>query len=354
MFTENKRPTLTLEQERWRGAYPAEFKDGAKLGFSGVAEGPRGEGRLSEGLSRLGAAAPKRMVGRLQRRLYGAGALMSDFADDIGRESKQLGGFRPTLYKWRNPSLISRRAFIGGSHLIRKFLSVTIATGGIGKSTLILADAVAMASGRKLHDADPNGLFRIWYWNGEDPREEIERRVAAIMKHYGVGAADIGDRLYFISGRDDGMEMIIASQTKHGTTIARPVEDALAEALIAGKFDVLMLDPFVATHRVSENDNMAIDAIAKTLGRIADEGELRDRACPPCPQDQRERNHRRGRTRSQLARLRGAIRPRPQPNERGRGRKSQDRGRTKRVLLSARTSARPTSPRPATRRHGTG
>ena len=31
-----------------------------------------------------------------------------------------------------------------------------------------------------------------------------------------------------------------------------------------------MIDPFVATHRVTENDNMAIDAIAKTLGRIAD------------------------------------------------------------------------------------
>jgi hypothetical protein len=179
-------------------------------------------------------------------------------------------GFKPTLYQWRDPALIPQRAFIGGRHLIRKFLSATVAPGGLGKSTLVLADAVAMASGRKLHGVNPNGLFRVWYWNGEDPHEEIERRVVATMTHYCVSAASIGDRLYFNSGRDEGMEIIIGSQTKNGTIIARPVEDALTEALIAGKFDVLMLDPFVATHRVSENDNMAIDAIAKTLGRIAD------------------------------------------------------------------------------------
>jgi AAA domain len=178
--------------------------------------------------------------------------------------------FNLTPYTWRDPASIPQRSFIGGRHLIRKFLSATISTGGVGKSTLVLADAVAMASGRKPHGANPNGQFKIWYWNGEDPKDEIERRVVAIMKHYSVSATDIGDRLCFTSGRDDGMEIIISRQTKNETTIAKPVEEALTEALIKGKFDVLMLDPFVATHRVSENDNMAIDAIAKTLGRIAD------------------------------------------------------------------------------------
>jgi hypothetical protein len=138
--------------------------------------------------------------------------------------------FKPTLYKWRDPKLIPQRAFIGGRHLIRKFLSATVARGGLGKSTLVLADAVAMASGRKLHSINPNGLFRVWYWNGEDPHEEIERRVVATMTHYCVSPEAIGDRLYFNSGRDEGMEMIIGSQNKNGTIIARPVEDALTES----------------------------------------------------------------------------------------------------------------------------
>jgi hypothetical protein len=36
-----------------------------------------------------------------------------------------------------------------------------------------------------------------------------------------------------------------------------------------GKFDAFILDPAVSVHRVSENDNMMIDAVAKTFGRIA-------------------------------------------------------------------------------------
>jgi hypothetical protein len=208
-----------------------------------------------------------------------------DFADEFeefkpnppppgGAGKSSSGGqkltFKPTLYQWRDPKLIPPRAFIGGRHLIRKFLSATVAPGGLGKSTLVLADAVALASGRKLHSANPNGRFKVWYWNGEDPKEEIERRIVAIMKYYEINPADLGDRLSFNSGRDEGMEVIIGAQSNRGITIARPVEDALIEALAAGKFDVLVLDPFVATHRVSENDNMAIDAVAKTFGRIAD------------------------------------------------------------------------------------
>jgi hypothetical protein len=44
-----ERPTLTPEQERRRVAYPAEFKDGAKVGFRGSAEGPRERGMYPRG-----------------------------------------------------------------------------------------------------------------------------------------------------------------------------------------------------------------------------------------------------------------------------------------------------------------
>jgi hypothetical protein len=51
-----------------RAMWPAEFLDGGKVGYFGKAEGER-EGRLSEGLPRLGAGAPQCMVPRLQRRM---------------------------------------------------------------------------------------------------------------------------------------------------------------------------------------------------------------------------------------------------------------------------------------------
>jgi hypothetical protein len=150
---------------------------------------------------------------------------------------------------------------------IRDFLSATVAPSGVGKSSLSIAECVAMACGRNIRGTQPAKLLRVWYWNGEDPQEEIERRAHAACLHFGIRAADLQGRLFLDSGRDT--EIIIAEQTSSGTRIARPVEDALVEALCSGKFDVLVLDPVVATHRVSENDNMAIDAVAKTIGRIA-------------------------------------------------------------------------------------
>ena len=47
--------------------------------------------------------------------------------------------------------------------------------------------------------------------------------------------------------------------------VAAPVADALKD----GGFDVLVVDPFVSAHRVTENDNMRLMRWSQTLGRIA-------------------------------------------------------------------------------------
>jgi hypothetical protein len=174
--------------------------------------------------------------------------------------------FEPTPFLYRDPSQIPRRQYVYGKHLIRGFVSVTTAPAGLGKSSLVLAEGVTMASGRDLLGVKPFRPLRVWYINLEDPREEVERRVTAICQHFGVTAAEVGNRLFF-DGRET--EIVLADQVKIGVRIAKPVEEALVSALLKAQIDVLALDPFVSTHRVAENDNMAIDAVAKTFARIA-------------------------------------------------------------------------------------
>ena len=193
--------------------------------------------------------------------------------------------------------------------------SATVAPGGIGKTSLTIVNVMAMVSGRNLIGDKPHRPMRVWYWNGEDPREEIERRIAATCIHYKIGPDDIGDRLFFDSGRDT--EIIIASQTKSGALIATPVENALTDALIDGKFDVLILDPFVSTHRVSENDNMAIDAVAKTFGRIAENANCAIELIHHVRKTNGERNHRGRWPRRQRHGRRRTISPRPQQHVEG-------------------------------------
>ena len=175
--------------------------------------------------------------------------------------------FTPTPFTWRDPSTFPRRQFVYGRHYARKFLSVTAAQTKVGKSSLGLVEAVAMATGQNLLDIEPVRPMQVWYWNGEDPLEELERRVLAICLHYGVDRRAVEKNLFLDSGRDT--EIIVATQTKTGAVIATPVEAALTAALIDGKFDAFILDPAVSVHRVSENDNMMIAAVAKTFGHIA-------------------------------------------------------------------------------------
>jgi hypothetical protein len=175
---------------------------------------------------------------------------------------------KATPYVWTDPTTIPPRAWLYGRHLARRYVSTTVAPGGVGKSSLAIVEALAMVTGRDLLGKMPTGKLRVWYWNGEDPLEEIERRIAAVCLHYKITPADIGGRLFINSGRDTAIK--IATEQKSGFSIAVPVVEEVTQTIIDNKIDVMIVDPFVSSHSVSENDNMKIDAVAKTWGAIAD------------------------------------------------------------------------------------
>ncbi|WP_271597110.1 AAA family ATPase [Bradyrhizobium sp. CCBAU 45384] len=167
----------------------------------------------------------------------------------------------------RDPSMIPKREWLYGNHLIRKFGSATIALGGVGKSSLETVEALALATQRSLLGITPRQRCRVWYW-GEDPIEELERRFAAACIHYNISNEDIEGYLFVNSGRD--CKIVIATQTRNGATIAEPVVDGLLATIRHHSIDVVIIDPFIKSHRVPENDNGAMDAVAETWIGIAD------------------------------------------------------------------------------------
>jgi hypothetical protein len=50
-----------------------------------------------------------------------------------------------------------------------------------------------------------------------------------------------------------------------------PIVEGLVAALKENKIDVLIVDPFVSCHRVAENDNGAIDVVAKKFSDVANQ-----------------------------------------------------------------------------------
>lgn len=176
-----------------------------------------------------------------------------------------LSTITPSLFCWRDPSSIAPREWLYGHHLIRKYVSATIAPGGVGKSTLTITDAVAMVTGKALLGVKPHAKLRVWLWNGEDPQDELERRIGAVMLRYGVAPSEVEGRLWVDSGRDTPIRI---SDGPAG--IAMPVIAALKAAINKRRIDALIIDPFVSVHSLPENDNGAMDAAVKAFALVAD------------------------------------------------------------------------------------
>jgi AAA domain len=174
---------------------------------------------------------------------------------------------KATAFKWRDPSTIPTRKFLYGRHTARGFVSVTAAMSGVGKTTLLLAESLALGLGRDLLGVVPRECAPVWYLGLEDPLEEYERRIAAIGLRYGITGPEMEQALFLDSGRDQNF--VIATEEKNGVKIIQPVVDAIIDNVRKHRICQLVIDPFVGSHSVSENDNVRLEKVTKEWAHIA-------------------------------------------------------------------------------------
>ena len=190
--------------------------------------------------------------------------------DDREAKEPEYGSRTPWLkhFVFRAPHLIPPREFLYGTHYARRYLSTTFGPGGGGKSSLSIVEVLAMATGRPLLGIRPTGQYRVAYWNGEDPLDEIERRIGAAILHFGLDGRALQEWLFWGSGREE--DLIIAEQTREGTTIHAPVVNRVTDFVRNNRIDAVIIDPFVSSHRVTENDNGSINQVAKTWAMVGE------------------------------------------------------------------------------------
>lgn len=166
---------------------------------------------------------------------------------------------------------IPPRPWLVGRWLMRGKVTAMIAPGGVGKSTLITGLSLSMAAGREfLGKTVYGGPLNVWSWNLEDDGESMARQRVAAAMHHRIKEGDIAGRLFVDSG-PDGAELCTAIEDRHGFTVLEPVMSNVTAAIRNAKVDALIIDPFVSSHRVNENDNNKIDAVAKRWARVATE-----------------------------------------------------------------------------------
>ena len=167
-----------------------------------------------------------------------------------------------------DPAAIPPRAWLYGTRLIRRFVSVLVAPGGVGKSALALGQSVAVATGRPILGEHVHHAANVWVLNLEDPAEETHRRLAACMHHHAISRDALDGRLYLHCGRDRRVTM--GELDAYGNVVKHPDREAVAEAARGQNIGLIVVDPFVKSHRLDENSNAQIDAAATAWAEVAE------------------------------------------------------------------------------------
>jgi hypothetical protein len=176
----------------------------------------------------------------------------------------------PTCFNWRDPKVIPARQWLYGNHYIRGYVSMTAAPGGTGKSSTALCEAVVMASTLPLLGEKPKEPSRAWYISGDDPVDELQRRVTAICEHHDIDGQELqsSGNLLLDSIVDAPDSLVLAAMGKGGPVTNKRASEDLIGTISTYSIDVLMLDPLLSFHRCPE-DTASMAAIVNELKAVA-------------------------------------------------------------------------------------
>jgi hypothetical protein len=178
---------------------------------------------------------------------------------------------------------IKRRDWIYGSTYLRGAVTMTVGGGGTGKSDLGLTEAIALVTGKPLLGIvpgrrDPHEQSSHWrvpdrhqclYFNAEESRDELLRRVAAICRRYDIDRKTELNGLIVMSGHDFPL---VLGGAKNGKV---EFNEWNFECLKhCDHLTVMTFDPLVSIHQCNENSNSEMDPIIKRLGALAAESKL--------------------------------------------------------------------------------
>ena len=166
-----------------------------------------------------------------------------------------------------DPATLPPREWLYGRHYQRRTVGGTVAPGGVGKTTLCMVEGIAMATCRNLLGEQPTERLRVWFHNGEDNIDELNRRLAAICQHFDIPMEELRGWWFMTSGNE--VPLRVAKGYSNLTIDTRLIK-CITEAIGDNRIDTTILDPLVTLHGVPENDTGKMDTVVRIFAGIAD------------------------------------------------------------------------------------
>jgi RecA-family ATPase len=130
-------------------------------------------------------------------------------------------------------------------------------------------ESLCIPTGKSLLGEAVHERCNVWVINLEDPLEEMQRRYAATMLHYGIAAEEVRGRLFLDAGRS--LNMVFANQGREGTEVNDEMLDYMAKMIKQNNIGVMFIDPWVGANMINENDNVAMNAAVSAVRSVCDE-----------------------------------------------------------------------------------
>lgn len=171
---------------------------------------------------------------------------------------------------WGNavlPDRIPPRPWLMERALLEGAVTLLLAAGSAGKSSVSLAMAAHLALGLPFAGFKARRACKTIIYNGEDDIHEQSRRLTAVCVAYGFDYAEVKKNIMLLSPRQIKLNLV-------DFDFRKPVRnDALVKHLIEECSDpdvgLLILDPLVKIHKCEESDNVQMDFVMETLTDIA-------------------------------------------------------------------------------------
>jgi hypothetical protein len=148
------------------------------------------------------------------------------------------------------------RRWLLGNQFCKKFLSGLIAPGSTGKSALRLAQCLSLATGRQLTGQHVFRRSRVLVVSLDDDGEEMKRRILAARIHHGIPLDEVKGWLFYATPKS-----IKLAEMRNGSRQIGMLERSLRKTIERRRPDLIVLDPYVKTHALEENDNGAMDFV---------------------------------------------------------------------------------------------
>ena len=152
--------------------------------------------------------------------------------------------------------------------IVQGIVGAIIAAGGVGKSFLLLQLAFSLATGRRFGPFKPARKFRVLYLGGEDPENELHRRVWSIAKQMEhTHLAEASENLGVFSTVGKIGPLIALDETRNpGVTDSYNWLCSSLENM--PEIDVLMIDPMSRFFGLPENENLFMTAWIQALEKL--------------------------------------------------------------------------------------